>query len=536
MNKIQVLLFVAILLWVPGVGVAQCAFEELQQVVDPTGAQADWFGNSVSIDGDVAIVGANEDGVGSAFIYRFNGTSWVEEQKLLPQPGQFFGEAVAIEGDVAIVGRNTPYVFRYNGTSWEEEATLLVESPRSVSLDNGVVIVGAPLSGGGFASIFHHDGVQWVLEQTIMASDASGDDRFGTSVCMDGENRIAIVGAPNDDDPCCDTGSSYIFRYDGASWVEEQKITASDVMREDGFGSAVSVLGNLAAVGNEFEDAYVFRFDGAVWAEEQILVVENARLGRSLVFGEGGLLAVGAAGRIGSFFNGSVHIFRFDGTRWITIQSFWPQSVTIDNDFGVSVDISNSILLVGARLSDEACPMSNVCDSGSAYFLQQIFDGSHGTVNTGMGIATDVLFINGSPGDDQAMVNVSLGDPVTLTLDAPPEGPSPGNYVLYVWTGFPVQCVDLVAGDSIGLLVNPTPFSRTKNPQPFRCLRSPLIPSAVCRGVVEKAGPATVPWSLTLSRGFDRPEIYTLQGVIQDLGAGNATGYSVTNAVTVIAE
>ena len=46
-------------------------------------------------------------------------------------------------------------------------------------------------------------------------------------VAIDGD--VAIIGAVLDDDPCpgskfCSAGSAYIFRYDGAAWIEEQKI------------------------------------------------------------------------------------------------------------------------------------------------------------------------------------------------------------------------------------------------------------------------------------------------------------------------
>jgi hypothetical protein len=51
-------------------------------------ANNDAFGSSVSIDGDVALIGAINDGdfsqSGAAYVYRFNGSVWVEEQKLKP--------------------------------------------------------------------------------------------------------------------------------------------------------------------------------------------------------------------------------------------------------------------------------------------------------------------------------------------------------------------------------------------------------------------------------------------------------------------
>ncbi len=542
MKILRFLIPVLFLFCIPTYGVAQCDFEELQTVLDPNGALQDEFGNSVSITGEVAIVQSRLDddagpNSGSAFIYRFDGASWIEEQKIL------LGGPVTIEDDIAAIGNS---VFRFNGTSWDEETILPVPAgASSVSLDTGLLIIGSRNGGvgtTGIASIFSHDGTQWVLEDTISASDGSFDDQFGASVGIDGKNRLAIVGAPNNDDACpaslnCNSGSSYIFRFDGSSWVEEQKITAGNADRGRVFGRDVSILGNLAVV-SPF--AYVFRFDGNSWTEEQQLTIHNTNLTTGVVLGERGLLAVSGTVTTPGGRDGVVHIFRFDRTTWISTQALSVSNGTgsaAGDGLGRSVDMSGDILLAGAPLSDEVCPMSNVCDSGSAYFFRQNFDCSKGTVNTGIGLATDVFFINGSSGDSRAVVNVTLGEAVTFSLDAAPAGPNSGNYLLYIWTGFPVQCGDLMTmGEMIGCMVNPTPFLQTQTPQPFRCLRSSAIPSIVCRGIVEKDGPATVPWALSLNLGFQQPAVFTFQGVIQDQGAGNATGYSVTNAATIVAE
>ena len=76
------------------------------------GAGYDHFGISVSVSGDVAVVGAygdddNGNGSGSAYVYRFDGTDWVEEAKLLASDGAAdddFGGSVSVSGDVAVVG------------------------------------------------------------------------------------------------------------------------------------------------------------------------------------------------------------------------------------------------------------------------------------------------------------------------------------------------------------------------------------------------------------------------------------------------
>ncbi len=122
-------------------GQIECA--ERQKVTAFDAAEQDLFGISVSVSGDTAVVGAlrsdctnefNND-CGAAYIYRFNGTSWVEEAKLTnPGPGMddHFGVSVSVSGDTIVVGSDqdnciagnncgAAFVYRFNGTSWVRE-------------------------------------------------------------------------------------------------------------------------------------------------------------------------------------------------------------------------------------------------------------------------------------------------------------------------------------------------------------------------------------------------------------------------------
>lgn len=154
-----------------------------------------------------------------------------------------------------------------------------------------------------------------------------------------------------------------------------------------------------------------------------------------------------------------------------------------------------------------------------------------GTVNLTSGPIADVLTVNGSAGDANRTVAVALSSPIDVTLGASPSGPSPARYVLWVWPLLPSNAFDLMGrGQLLGCTVNPSPFRPSARPQPFRCL-SGGMPAAVCTGVTTIHPSARAPWTLHRPTGIARPFDFTLQGVIQDLGAGNSTGYSVTNAV-----
>ena len=90
----------------------------------------------------------------------------------------------------------------------------------------------------------------------LLASDGAGLDQFGYSVSISGSpgNEVAIVGAFLDDDNGTDSGSAYIYCFNGVSWVEEPKLLASDGAAFDQFGYSVSISGDIAIVGARLND------------------------------------------------------------------------------------------------------------------------------------------------------------------------------------------------------------------------------------------------------------------------------------------
>ena len=95
----------------------------------------DYFGISVSVSGDTAIVGAyfdDDNGYqrGSAYIFVQSGLSWSHQAKLTASDGASgdkFGLSVSVSGNTAVVGANhdddngensgSAYVFRTTGDS-----------------------------------------------------------------------------------------------------------------------------------------------------------------------------------------------------------------------------------------------------------------------------------------------------------------------------------------------------------------------------------------------------------------------------------
>jgi parallel beta-helix repeat protein len=147
-----------------------------------------------------------------------------------------------------------------------------------------------------------------------------------------------------------------------------------------------------------------------------------------------------------------------------------------------------------------------------------------------------VLFVNGSAGiPGTHVVNVDLVSPITLHLDAAPAGPQSARYLVWVWAAPATNPGNLViGGQTLGCVVNPTPLRVGESPQPRLCLRGTGGPPTDC-GVMQRAAPASAPFTVTRRRGLGTPGVYTVQGVVEDAHAANSTGFSVTNAVTLVA-
>ena len=254
-----------------------------------------WFGISVSISGDHAIVGAYGEmqsgysNAGAAYIFSRNrngSNQWGQVARLnasFPNNDAFFGGSVSISGDYAIVGAHyenssgnsragAVYIFSRNqngSNQWGQVARLTEPTPvatnyfgDSVSISGDYAIVGATFgdslfSNTGAAYIFHREPNGWVQVKKITASYAQVGDYFGYTVAISGD--YAIVGAYGENDL---TGAVYIFyRNEGGidNWGEFSKLTASDAAADAFFGNSVAISGKNAIVAAEQDSAVQYR-------------------------------------------------------------------------------------------------------------------------------------------------------------------------------------------------------------------------------------------------------------------------------------
>jgi hypothetical protein len=361
----------------------------------------DFFGDSVAISGDYAIVGAAGDddkgnASGSAYIFQRSGGSWTQVAKLTASDGlagDYFGCSAAIAGDYAIVGANEAkrngiriglaYIFQRSDSTWNEVAKLaagdgadLDNFGASVAISGDYAIVGAlddddKSNDSGSAYIFHRSGSSWTRVAKLTASDGAAYDFFGGSVAISGD--YAIVGAAGDDDKGEQSGSAYVFHRSGSSWTQAAKLTASDGVGCDNFGQSVAIFGDFAVVGTVDDcdrgvagSAYIFQRSGGSWTQMAKLTASDGSaddfFGESVAI-SGDYVIVGAAGDDDKGEqSGSAYIFHRNGSSWTQTAKLTARDGAAHDFFGESVAISGDYVIVGAAGDDDKGEQS-----GSAY-------------------------------------------------------------------------------------------------------------------------------------------------------------------------
>ena len=263
------------------------------------GAPFDQFGISVSVSGNTAVIGAfadDDNGAtsGSAYVFENLGGVWVEVAKLTASDaaaGDRFGQSVSVSGNTAVVGADldddngtdsgSAYVFANVGGAWYEVAKITASdgapgdhfSFQSVSVSGTTAVVGT--SGGSSAYVFENFGGVWVEVAKLTASDGAPVSRFGLSVSLSG--NTVVVGDPFGTD--VNPSSAYVFEKMDQVWLETAKLTASDGAPFDRFGISVSLSGDTAVVGaifasvNSSGSAYVFELRDLTPAEQTVNLI-----------------------------------------------------------------------------------------------------------------------------------------------------------------------------------------------------------------------------------------------------------------------
>jgi len=369
------------------------------------GAEGDWFGYNVAIDGDTVIIGSvfddTDNGVdsGSVYVYKRSETGWTEQAKLTASnvtEGNSFGDSVAFDGNTILVGASdnsggSAYVYTLLEDVWTEQAKLLASDAavddyfgQGVAIDGDTIVIGAPGDmsvsepRNGNAYVYNRSGAAWTEEAKLTSSDGVTGDQFGGSVAINGDT--IVVGAHYDDDRGENSGSAYVYTRSGSIWTEQAKLRASDGAADDWFGQSVAIDGDTIVAGARKHDAdslvdsgsaYVYTRFGILWAEEAKLTASDGDaedwFGVSTAI-NGDTIVIGAWNDDvnGENESGGAYIYTRSGGVWSEQIKLTASDGAANDQFGVSVAIAGDTFVVGAWHDDT----ESGNDSGSVYIFQ----------------------------------------------------------------------------------------------------------------------------------------------------------------------
>jgi hypothetical protein len=235
--------------------------------------------------------------------------------------------------------------------------------------------VGSPEAGldkNGKSYIYTKDGGTWAAysDNPLLPTISTSDDYFGCSIGL--YNNICVIGARGDNQA---TGAIYIFNKDASTgeWYESSKILSSDGKYGDQFGGELSVSNGYMAVSAKFWDSvegdsagavYMFKYDSSWYEVDQLTgVSESSYTGNN--FGSSirlkdDYLIVGSPGASSGM--GVVDIF-YKYRSWGHLIKLLPSDIESGDNFGNSVDISGSYVVVGSYKESPS-------DLGAIYFFE----------------------------------------------------------------------------------------------------------------------------------------------------------------------
>lgn len=350
---------------------------------------------AVAIDDSLIVIGRPYDlgRYGSVYIFHHENGEWVEKSKLLgtefgSSAFSYFGAAVAAAGDTVVVGAQrhnlvgTVHVFDLDPNTKdvisEVSFTKGVELGDNFGLDVDIsgdtIVVGAPFqSDYGYAYVYTRDSTtkQWQMEQRL--DPAPESNIFGYTVAISGDT--ILIGDSGADGS---NGSACLFRRHNDRWYREATLVANPPQQYSNFGISLAISGDYVFVGAPWEAldgcygaVYVFKNSGTTWLEHQKLTCieesEDFRFAKSLA-ASSDTLVVGSVGY--QFGMGWVYMYKLDeeGDWQYTSERLGaPESGNEFDQFGISVDISNNIIISGAPYADPVIDNTVVSNGGAAY-------------------------------------------------------------------------------------------------------------------------------------------------------------------------
>lgn len=244
------------------------------KLIADDGLVGDGFGRSVSISGNLLLVGApDHDTTGAAYVFDLHTGQQIA--KLISPDGPSaddFGYSVSLSGTLALVGapnRSAAYVYDVESETLVRKLTASDGTNSddlgwSVSLQGGTAIVGAPEHNSGRGAVYVFDpAVSGSEIGKLTDPEGEADDNLGYGVSHQG--NLVLAGAYHANPLGGNSGLALLF--DAATETVVRRLTASDGSAGDQFGRSVALYQNQAVIGADSDDdlgggtgaAYYFR-------------------------------------------------------------------------------------------------------------------------------------------------------------------------------------------------------------------------------------------------------------------------------------
>ena len=181
---------------------------------------------------------------------------------------------------------------------------------------------------------------------TLTSDDGESGDWFGTSVALNTDGTVLVVGAVHDDDGGSNAGAAYIFERTGVAWEQMSKILPPPDA-EQKFGNLVAISGDGSRIliatlfsHNGPGGAFVYRREESGWLLEvdfrDVVPEGDLQIGRSIALSEDGAYALILLLDEGQLV---VRAFRRSGTEWgLEHTMHWEASdIGLSSDGGVAL-------------------------------------------------------------------------------------------------------------------------------------------------------------------------------------------------------
>ncbi|CAM9416461.1 unnamed protein product, partial [Heterosigma akashiwo] len=237
-------------------------------------------------------------------------------------------------------------------------------------------------SDSGAAYVFTNNSGSWVQAEKLLVSDGASSDYFGRTMAALSQSTLAISSF-FDDDMGSDSGSIYLFTKNNDSWAQSDKLTASDGASSDYFGYGCAGLSSsILVVGSYYDDddgsqsgsAYIFTSNsGGTWVQaDKVLASDGASLdyfGNQVSKLSNSSFVVSAYGDDdeGSY-SGATYVFTSYAGSWLQSDKIVPSDVAAGDVFGFGISDLSSQKFVASSYNDDCCGSSNL---GSAYVFSQ---------------------------------------------------------------------------------------------------------------------------------------------------------------------